>query len=69
MSGLISNTIDTVIEFYRPYEIEKRRLRSLVNFKVISEFFAKGCLNEFMNREYQEAKNHNRKIDLIGGNL
>jgi len=68
MSGLISDTVDEVIEYYRPYEIEKRRLRSLVNFKVISEFFAKGCLYEFMNKEHQEAKNHNRKIDIIGGN-
>ena len=68
MSGIMIKEVNEVITFYRPYTVEKRRLRSLVNFKVISEHFYNGCLEEFKNREHRKAIDHNRKINLIGGN-
>ena len=51
-----TNLKDQKTEFYRPYNVEKRRLKSLVNFGVISEYLASKCLEEFKGKEYALAK-------------
>ena len=49
-----------LIELERPYNVEKRRLKSLVNFGVTSEYMSILCLEEFKNREHRSALIMNR---------
>ena len=63
MSGIMTEEVDKVITFYRPYTVEDRRLRSLCNFRVISEYFYKSCLKEFKDREHKEAIKINEEMN------
>ena len=44
-----------LINVNRPYNKEKRDLKSYVNFGVISKYFADRCLEDFKDREHKEA--------------
>ena len=67
MRGIRSKEVDMTINFYRPYNVEKRLNKSYVNFKVISQYFMDRVMEEFIIKEHKEAININRKFDLIGG--
>ena len=43
------------IDIKRPYNVEKRRLKSMVNFGVLSRYFADSCLVEFKEKEHRSA--------------
>ena len=66
MSGIMEKTVNEIISFNRPYEVEKRLNQSYVNFRVISEYFMNVIMKEFINKEHKEAINLNRKFDLTG---
>lgn len=53
--GILEKTVDQVIDYYRPYNVEKRRNNELVNFKAISRYFSELCLKDFKDREHLEA--------------
>ena len=55
--------LEYVITTCRPYNVEKRRITSLIAFGVISEYMAKGCLKEFKNREHKEALKINEELN------
>ena len=50
------------INYNRPYNIEKRRLKSLVDFGVTSQYMSKRCLEEFKNIEHREALKMNKGL-------
>ena len=49
-------------EINRPYNCEKRRLKSFTNFGVTSEYISGRCLEEFKNREHTTALIMNLEI-------
>lgn len=49
-----------LINVNRPYNVEKRRLKSLVDFGVTSQYMSNQCLKEFKNREHGKALIMNR---------
>ena len=62
MSGLREKEVNDLINFYRPYNVEKRHNQSYVNFKVISEYFMKVIMESFKDKEHKEALKINKEM-------
>ena len=52
--------IDHLINFNRPYNVEKRDLQANVNFGVISQYFADRCLETYLDKDHRLALIMNR---------
>lgn len=57
VSGVINwnKNNENLINFNRPYNKELKRLKALITFGSISNFFAVKCSDEFREREHIEA--------------
>lgn len=49
-----------IINFKRPYNVEKRDLQANVNFGVISQYFADRCLETYLDKDHRLALIMNR---------
>ena len=63
MSGFVEDTVDMIINFYRPYNVEKRLEQSYVNFGVISQYFMDRIMEEFKDQEHKEALKINKEMN------
>ena len=59
---LKQHSIEYTIDLNRPYNVEKRRLESLVNFRVISKSRMNNCLIEFISRLHKTALIINKEV-------
>ena len=54
---------EELINYKRPYNVEKRDLQINVNFRVMSQYFADRCLEEFIDSEHRLALIMNKDLN------